>query len=148
VTVWAPFGYVDLRSGNRPRITRLTDFSDGTSETMLLSEMIIAPVEDRDHRGDMLNDDSPATMFMTLNTPNSTVPDWVRNGYCSANADPANRCVNATDNLLHKTARSRHSGGVNVLFGDGSVRFVTDSVPLNTWQAISTINGAEVVGTY
>jgi len=148
ISGWAPFGYLDFKSGLVPRISRLTDFQDGTSETMILSEVIIAPVEDRDHRGDMLNDDAPATMFMTVNTPNSSVPDWVRNGYCSPNADPANQCVNATDNLLHKAARSRHSGGVNVLFGDGSVRFVTNSVPLNIWQAISTMAGGEAVGPY
>jgi prepilin-type N-terminal cleavage/methylation domain-containing protein/prepilin-type processing-associated H-X9-DG protein len=147
-TGWSPFGFTDFFSGTRPRISRVTDFYDGTSETMLLSEMIIAPVTDRDHRGDMLNDDVPATMFMTLNTPNSSVPDWVRNGYCSANVDPANPCVNATDNWLHKAARSRHTGGVNVLYGDGSVRFVTNSVALNIWQAVSTLNGGEPVGVY
>jgi prepilin-type N-terminal cleavage/methylation domain-containing protein/prepilin-type processing-associated H-X9-DG protein len=31
-------------------------------------------------------------------------------------------------------ARSFHSGGVNALLGDGSVRFITDSVDLLTWQ--------------
>ena len=114
---------------------------------MLVSEMIIAPVTDRDHRGDILNDDSPATMFMTINTPNSSVPDVGRNGYCNS-TDPATPCTIATDNLLHKAARSRHTGGVNVLFGDGSVRFVTNSVPLNIWQAISTMTGGEAVGPY
>jgi prepilin-type processing-associated H-X9-DG protein len=45
-------------------------------------------------------------------------------------------------------ARSRHPGGVNVLLGDGSVRFVTNSVDLNTWRALSTRSGGEVFGEY
>jgi prepilin-type processing-associated H-X9-DG protein len=40
---------------------------------------------------------------------------------------------------------SRHPGGVNTLMGDGSVRFVKDSVSLPTWRAIGTRNGSEVV---
>ena len=40
-----------------------------------------------------------------------------------------------------RTARSRHTGGVNVLFADGSVRFVDDNVSLSIWQAIATRSG-------
>jgi prepilin-type N-terminal cleavage/methylation domain-containing protein/prepilin-type processing-associated H-X9-DG protein len=40
---------------------------------------------------------------------------------------------------------SRHPGGVNVLFGDGSTRFVKSSVGLQPWRAIGTRNGGEVV---
>ena len=36
------------------------------------------------------------------------------------------------------TARSSHSGGVNLLLGDGSVTFVGDSIALNVWQAACT----------
>jgi prepilin-type processing-associated H-X9-DG protein len=40
---------------------------------------------------------------------------------------------------------SFHSGGVHCLFGDGSVRFLKDSINLVTLRAIITPNGAEVV---
>jgi prepilin-type processing-associated H-X9-DG protein len=43
------------------------------------------------------------------------------------------------------TATSNHPGGVNVCFSDGSVRFVKDSVNLQTWWALGTRNGGEVV---
>lgn len=43
------------------------------------------------------------------------------------------------------TASSRHPGGVNVAFGDGSVRFVQNAVDPKIWQALGTIAGREVV---
>jgi prepilin-type N-terminal cleavage/methylation domain-containing protein/prepilin-type processing-associated H-X9-DG protein len=46
-----------------------------------------------------------------------------------------------------KAARSNHPGGVNVLFCDGRVQFVKDSVSLPTWRGLSTRGGAEVVSS-
>ncbi len=40
---------------------------------------------------------------------------------------------------------SRHPGGVNMLMGDGSVKFVKNSVSLYPWWASATINGGEVI---
>ena len=40
---------------------------------------------------------------------------------------------------------SYHSGGVNLLMGDGSVRFIKDSVNLNVWRGLSTRNGGEIL---
>jgi len=42
-------------------------------------------------------------------------------------------------------ASSRHPGGVNVAFGDGSVKWVKSSVSNPTWVAVGTRNGGEVV---
>ena len=43
------------------------------------------------------------------------------------------------------TARSFHPGGVNVLMGDGSVRFIKDSVAGAVWRGLGSIGGGEVV---
>lgn len=43
------------------------------------------------------------------------------------------------------TARSYHPGGVNVLMGDGSVRFVKDTVHGPTWRALGTVAGGEAI---
>jgi prepilin-type N-terminal cleavage/methylation domain-containing protein/prepilin-type processing-associated H-X9-DG protein len=61
------------------------------------------------------------------------------------------------------TASSWHSGGVNVLFADGSVHFLSQNIntgntsaalpttgpsPYGVWGALGTIKGGEVVGDY
>lgn len=43
------------------------------------------------------------------------------------------------------TSRSYHSGGVNSLFGDGSVRYIKSSINGDTWRALGTFAGGEVV---
>ncbi len=43
------------------------------------------------------------------------------------------------------SASSKHSGGVNTLFGDGSVRFIKNSVDPTTWRSLGTIAGNEVI---
>jgi prepilin-type N-terminal cleavage/methylation domain-containing protein/prepilin-type processing-associated H-X9-DG protein len=143
----APFGYTDYASRDKPRATRLTDITDGTSNTLLLSEVIQAANDaDYDIRGDMLNDDRPCTMFMTLNTPNSGTDV---SPYCNGSRYPWNPpCTNANSGFAHKAARSRHTGGVNVLFADGSVHFISNNIALATWRALGTMNGGEVLGNY
>ncbi len=42
------------------------------------------------------------------------------------------------------SARSFHTGGVNVAMGDGSVQFVSDSINLQVWRAVGTRAQGEV----
>jgi prepilin-type N-terminal cleavage/methylation domain-containing protein/prepilin-type processing-associated H-X9-DG protein len=139
---YAPFGYTDFASGSSPRTVRMTDITDGASNTMLMSEVIMAGQDsDYDIRGDMMNDDRPCTMYMTINTPNSGTDI---SPYCNQNTYPNNPpCTNVGSQFSHKAARSKHTGGVNVLFGDGSVRFISNNIPLATWRALGTMNGNE-----
>jgi prepilin-type processing-associated H-X9-DG protein len=65
-------------------------------------------------------------------TPNSKIPD------CSAWGNPGT-------GLGFFSARSNHPGGVNVCMGDGSVRYVKDSVAQNTWFALATREAGEVL---
>jgi prepilin-type N-terminal cleavage/methylation domain-containing protein len=45
----------------------------------------------------------------------------------------------------HLAARSFHTGGVNLVRGDGSVSFISDSVDLVGYNALGTMSGGEVV---
>lgn len=48
----------------------------------------------------------------------------------------------------HMVAGSYHSGGLNVLVADGSVRFVSNSINMNTLTALGRIADGAVVGDY
>jgi prepilin-type N-terminal cleavage/methylation domain-containing protein len=142
----APFGYTDSVSPSRPRKVKLTDLTDGTSNTLLMSEVIMASSDtDYDIRGDFLNDDYPCTQFMTINPPNTAIVD--ESPYCDPSRYPQNPPCRQIPwgQPAHKAARSKHTGGVNALIGDGSVRFVRNSIPVNTWRAMGTMNGGEVI---
>ncbi|WP_406693379.1 DUF1559 domain-containing protein [Singulisphaera sp. Ch08] len=43
------------------------------------------------------------------------------------------------------TSRSYHPGGVNSLFGDGSVRFMKSTVNGTTWRALGSVGSGEVI---
>jgi prepilin-type processing-associated H-X9-DG protein len=42
---------------------------------------------------------------------------------------------------------SNHPGGVNICFADGSVRFIKNTIGLQAWWAIGTVNGSELVSS-
>lgn len=65
---------------------------------------------------------------------------------CRGGLPQSNRTNQWWNLLTHNIAsHSLHPGGVNVLFCDGSSRFVKNGVNIIIWQAIGTRNGAEVV---
>ena len=83
--------------------------------------------------------DTAYTQFNTIVTPNSTQYKFgsCRNG-CSGCSPDASQFVNASSN---------HSGGVNVLLGDGSVKFVKSTISQNAWWSIGTKAGNDPVGS-
>ncbi len=73
------------------------------------------------------------TQYNHVLTPNSRKPDvGVSNGLLSIYYGAI-------------TARSLHKGGVNLLLGDGSAKFVADSIDQTIWRALATIAGNEVI---
>ncbi len=54
-------------------------------------------------------------------------------------------CVPINGNNESAASRSRHPGGVQVALCDGSVRFVTETIGLDVWRAMGSIEGGESV---
>jgi hypothetical protein len=72
-----------------------------------------------------------------------------RPSYCSAsNNDRDLRCLAYRPNQASQTARSMHRGGVHVTLGDGSGRFISDSIDVDVWGKLLAIDDGKVVGDF
>jgi prepilin-type N-terminal cleavage/methylation domain-containing protein/prepilin-type processing-associated H-X9-DG protein len=135
----APFRY------NNPQ--RLTDITDGTSNTLMLADVIQG--QGVDVRGYTWWGDGGA--FVTSLLPNDPGGDYVNHTYCNTDPPnpPARECGTVTQTngyyVRAFAARSRHPGGVNVSFCDGSCRFISDRVAALTWQQLGTSQGGEAI---
>jgi prepilin-type processing-associated H-X9-DG protein len=79
------------------------------------------------------------TMFNTVVTPNSQQYKF------NACKPSCGGC--GPDDSIFSNAQSAHPGGVNVLFADGSARFIKDSIAQQTWFALGTRANGEVVSS-
>jgi prepilin-type processing-associated H-X9-DG protein len=84
------------------------------------------------------------TMFHTIVPPSSTQYPW-NSCRSDCGGGPPPPCGVDSSHLVNAT--SQHPGGCNVLFADGSVRFVKSSVNMQTWMQLGTVAGGEVVSS-
>jgi prepilin-type processing-associated H-X9-DG protein len=159
------------------RPLRIADVTDGLSNTAAMSESLLGD-GDENASGPMPGDPQLVYAYTGFGTPlsdsacaNATLWNvenrrgfmWASgemrcasyNHYYTPNA-PIYDCVTNDTTpgvgiytaVAFRAARSRHPGGVNVLLGDGSVHFVSQSVDLGVWRALATRAGGEVAGDY
>jgi prepilin-type N-terminal cleavage/methylation domain-containing protein/prepilin-type processing-associated H-X9-DG protein len=89
--------------------------------------------------------------FTTATTPNSSVSAVSRaTGFANAGQTVAMDWDSVDENdggptFMALSASSYHSGGVNTLMGDGSVKFIKNSVNPALWRGLGTIQGGEVI---
>jgi prepilin-type processing-associated H-X9-DG protein len=124
--------------------------SDGTSNTVCVSEVISDPDGTRWTRGAWWDD---FDNYSHLRNPNTPIPDslWWNSvalpGFgCDPRKAPCDETAACWSTQVY-SARSQHPGGVNVLLTDGSVRFAKNTIDLATWQAIASINAGEVISS-
>jgi prepilin-type processing-associated H-X9-DG protein len=129
-------------SPNPKRLTRLEALSDGTSNTLMFAEVLQG--QSRDLRGFVWWGD--ASGFEAYLGPNTSLPDRIYSStYCNNQPQRGLPCaVTTSTNPTMFAARGRHTGGVMVGMCDGSVRFVRNSININTWRYMSTSTGGEV----
>jgi len=112
---------------------RITDITDGTSNTLMTAERSY--------------NENPAVCGGTVN---SGYRSWIRgqNGGSGAAKNVVNpinsTCYNGSSNFNDISFGSNHTQGANFGFGDGSVRFVRQSIDLNTYKALASRSSGEV----
>jgi prepilin-type N-terminal cleavage/methylation domain-containing protein/prepilin-type processing-associated H-X9-DG protein len=139
---------------------RIKDITDGTSNTAAFSERPLGP-------GPPAEAGSPELIleFPAATDPTPALCDaatgggwnaerggkWIVGNYGNTlynHALPPNPrewdCMNATQQKGRLAARSYHGDGANVLYSDGSVTVVQDTIEPSLWHAAATRAGEEV----
>jgi hypothetical protein len=140
----APFTMSASASGSAA-VTRFADIPDGLSNTLLVSETVQGQGS-KDLRG--FTWWGNATWFHTYLSPNSAQPDVMEyERYCESTRPPNPPCTGPNSTALPMTmaARSRHPSGVVAALCDGSVRFVSDDIAIDTWRGLGTTEGSEIL---
>ena len=143
---------------------RIDQIADGTSNTACFSEHVFgdgSPGQSVPGKPDPLihakhingSAMSPGQCDSTTTYTGQRGDRWINGGYLGTAYNhyllpnsPTFDCLNTSNNYGLKTARSRHSGGVNLGLCDGSVRFVSNGISLTTWRALATRNSGDILG--
>jgi len=130
-------GIFDYRTG---QITKIADIIDGTSNTILAGEVL--PAQGADNNFYMFNGSTAGTTI-PLNLDTSGTP--LTQAGCTASFGAGTQW-NCRFSYSNKGFKSKHPGGANMLFSDGSVKFLKSTVNRVTYAAIGSKGGGEVVG--
>jgi prepilin-type N-terminal cleavage/methylation domain-containing protein/prepilin-type processing-associated H-X9-DG protein len=132
---------------------RIADIKDGTVCTAMASEVISGkhdsgnPFDARGLWGWM---EAGSSNYEHAITPNSSAGDkmYVSAGdtECIADADmPCDLSAGSDDTKCYAGARSRHPGGVNVVFCDGHLTFIPNTIDASVWKNLGAINDGNIV---
>jgi prepilin-type N-terminal cleavage/methylation domain-containing protein len=127
--------------------------TDGSSNTVFMAEVLQGELYDV--RGLIWSTIPGGGSYFSRMPPNNPV-DYYQTGIFGDFLNQPIFCVNepgmdlpctglAGDKPAFAGSRSRHPGGINVLNGDGSVRFIKNSINMPVWIGLNTISGGEVI---
>ena len=137
--------------------TRMSDVTDGTSNTLMTSEIIV--VRDAgsataanldtssDWRGMYYNNFGVTSWFSSQFPPNTPQDDVVRRCIDRANA-PCSWASGGSDTNTRMFARSHHTGGVHAGLADGSVRFINNSINGTLYGLLGSRSDGQVISDY
>lgn len=122
---------------------RLSDFTDGTSNSIIVGEKCLPPSRWGADGGDNERWNNAGWDECVLRfhfTPMSDFQTAALNGVCSSPESP-----NTGGNLWRRFFGSSHAGGYNAVFGDGSVKFIKFTVDASTHRRLCVIDDNEPI---
>jgi prepilin-type N-terminal cleavage/methylation domain-containing protein len=145
--------YGSQLDGRPPEQVRMSEITDGTMHTLLVSEGIAPVLADvyTGPLGQVISGNLGGALFSARLAPNSGEPDEIER-ICPRQAGDAEYPAPCTPGseaspMLAAAARSYHPFGVVASKVDGSVSFVFDDVDLVVWQSSGTRAGNEIPET-
>ncbi len=136
-------GFPDTNTGTFLRNSkfRLTDITDGTSNTLFVTERTSRRSPVTTWAGALTGAINPP-LNPALDDEEAQTLVLMQTGEVDEGRTPNNPLDHVED------ASSSHTGGVNALLGDGSVRFLRDAIQPAVWVALGTRTGGEVPGDF
>jgi prepilin-type N-terminal cleavage/methylation domain-containing protein/prepilin-type processing-associated H-X9-DG protein len=117
----------------------LAHITDGTSNTIMVAEMSwVSPTYGTRYRTWMRGGDEYAGVIAGR-------PSFVVSGKNVTNAINSIFTANLIVPYNDLPFGSMHTGGMNVAFGDGSVRFLSQNLDMTTYRALASRDGGEVL---
>ncbi len=126
---------------------KFKDITDGLSSTLMVGERAADQLKVNNNGGALTDNGRTYTSWAAISKPD----------LASATYEGPNEILGSTGEPINSIAptwrywnpfRSTHPGGCTFGLADGTVVFINEDISMTTYQALTTVAGGEVVGSY
>jgi prepilin-type N-terminal cleavage/methylation domain-containing protein/prepilin-type processing-associated H-X9-DG protein len=140
-TLWASEGVATRPMFGIGSKCRMQDITDGTSSTIAVCETTLEVYDGRCASWACSSHVGMGVSF--ADNPSRWINDWGCCGWQNPAWNPANYRIGRLGEW--GSVGSMHSGGLNVVMGDGAVRWMNENIDMNTRRFLTRIADGEVI---